>query len=348
MNKLPRALAVALVLAVAVSACGSDSSTSSSKGNSGSSEVKGEVATRPLARPAALDATFQYEPTLPVPAVELPGSEELIGGSSIEVSLTAADGTPISGTYTKPAGPGPFPVVILQHGLGGRRQDMQPMHQTLTSLGFATMSIDARGHGQQSSPEQLPTALAQGAPAAELMTQTVLDLRQSIDYLVGLPEVDASHIGYVGFSLGGILGADLAAVDDRIAATALVGAGADWSTILNETSIDWIAELRNADPSFVERAATALNPTDPKWWAGDIAPRPLLIIRGTRDNVVSAAATDALIAAAGPDTETVSYEGGHALDEQNATKVSRTLYPFLQEHLAPETSDTGSGSLSRP
>ncbi len=346
MNKATRFVTVSTVSLLVLAACGGDSGRQEA---AGSSAVLGESQSRIGTPPDGLAATFDYEPQLPVPAVELPGAGTLVGGTITEVSLTAVDGATISATLTTPAGRGPFPTVMLQHGLGGRRQDVSQFHQTFTDLGFATVAIDVRGHGSLSTPEQLPTALAAGAPARDLFVNSVRDLRQTIDFLKSRAEIDANRIGYIGFSLGGILGADFAAADDRIKAVALVGAGADWSSILSGTDIDWIRELRANDASFVERAAQALNVVDPKWWVGSIAPRPVLVIRGDRDEIVPVDSTEVLLEAGGSNVEVVTYRGGHTPTGRNDTEMRRALTGFMTTHLGAESvATTADSAVIRP
>jgi dienelactone hydrolase len=49
-------------------------------------------------------------------------------------------------------------------------------------------------------------------------------MRRSIDFLVSKEEIDPSRLGYVGFSWGGSLGANFAAVERRVGSFVLMSA----------------------------------------------------------------------------------------------------------------------------
>ena len=310
--------------------------------------MKGESAVRLRTRPAGIATTFAYVPALDLPAVELPSDKVLIRGSVTELTLTALDGESIPGTYTAPAGAGPFPAVIVQHGLSSSHQAMYGLQEALTNLGFVTIAIDARGHGARGPADSLQQALTQGAPAAAMMKGTVIDLRQVVDFLSTRAEVDPQKIGFVGFSLGGILGAMLSGADERIATTVLVDAGADWQTLLSGTSIDWIAALRTSDPAFVTRAARALDSLDPQFWVSEISPRPLMLVRGKNDTVIPVESTDVLVAAAGKSATVFQYDGGHDLVGPSELTVRRTILNFVSKHLATGTPSGGGEAVTRP
>ncbi|MGB2756984.1 MAG: hypothetical protein WBD02_04895, partial [Acidimicrobiia bacterium] len=127
MKFMHRATGLCLALALPLSGCsGSDTKASPS------SAVKGESAVRLRTRPAGIATTFAYVPALDLPAVELPSDKVLIRGSVTELTLTALDGESIPGTYTAPAGAGPFPAVIVQHGLSSSHQAMYGLQEALT------------------------------------------------------------------------------------------------------------------------------------------------------------------------------------------------------------------------
>jgi len=189
-----------------------------------------------------------------------------------------------------PRGAGPFPLVLLQHGLGGSKES--PYLDTTAAVwvrdGAAVASIDFPLHGGRASRKQrerlgLPGAGGDLALATELMRQAVIDLRRALDAAAEMPEVAAGRVAYAGFSLGGIIGATFCGVDPRPRAAALALAGG------------------------------GLGPpeTDPLRFVGRIAPRPLLLVGATRDPRVPRAATEALYAAAGEPRELLWFDAGH-------------------------------------
>ena len=60
---------------------------------------------------------------------------------------------------------------------------------------------------------------------AEINIQIVKDLKRSIDYLETRPEVDSRKIAYEGMSSGGLFGALIPAVEERLKASVLIGGG---------------------------------------------------------------------------------------------------------------------------
>jgi len=101
----------------------------------------------------------------------------------------------------------PFPAVVLMHGCGGVTQNMQAWAKRLQGWGYAALILDSfeqRGietvcnHGYQfPGRERAKDAFAAGA------------------YLRGRADIDAMHIGLIGFSHGGIT-ALAASVQNRV------------------------------------------------------------------------------------------------------------------------------------
>jgi dienelactone hydrolase len=189
-----------------------------------------------------------------------------------------------------PGGAGPFPLVLLQHGLGGSKQSpyLDATAPVWVRGGAAVASIDFPLHGERASGKLGdPLASSVGGPAralaTELMRQAVIDLRRALDAAAGLKGVDAGRVAYAGFSLGSIIGATFCGVDPRPRAAALALAGG------------------------------GLGPpeTDPLRHVGRFAPRPLLLVGATRDQTVPRAATEALFAAAGEPKQLLWFDGSH-------------------------------------
>jgi eukaryotic-like serine/threonine-protein kinase len=60
---------------------------------------------------------------------------------------------------------------------------------------------------------------------SEVFVQEVKDFRRCIDYLETRPDIDAKKLAYYGMSWGGILGAIIPAVEERIKASVLLAGG---------------------------------------------------------------------------------------------------------------------------
>ena len=105
----------------------------------------------------------------------------------------------LSGTLTIPAGPGPFPAVVLlsdsgPHDRDGQVGDFATLGQLadyLTRRGVAVLRFDDRGVGKSSGPAATTTA------------DLVSDAQAGLNYLRTRPEIDLSHLGLVGHGEGG-------------------------------------------------------------------------------------------------------------------------------------------------
>ena len=75
-------------------------------------------------------------------------------------------------------------------------------------------------------------AIHGGAPThafTEFLIQVVKDFRRCIDYLETRPDIDAGKLAYYGMSWGGLLGATIPAVEERLAASVLLGGALSFS-----------------------------------------------------------------------------------------------------------------------
>ncbi len=208
-----------------------------------------------------------------------------------------------------PRGVGPFPLVLLQHGLGGSKE--APYLDAIAPFwvrgGAAVASIDFPLHGARASRKQRARiGAADEGPgrllATELVRQAVIDLRRALDAAAGLPHVDADCVAYAGFSLGSIIGATFCGVDPRPRAAALALAGG------------------------------GLGPpeTDPLHYVSRMAPRPLLFIGATRDQTIPRTATEALYDAAGEPKQLLWFDATHAALPGKALKA---MWLFLSASL---------------
>jgi dienelactone hydrolase len=210
-----------------------------------------------------------------------------------------------------PEGPGPFPLVLLQHGLGGSKQSpyLDATAPVWVRGGAAVASIDFPLHGARASGKLSEPLLAPGAGpdartlATELMRQAVIDLRRAVDAAAGLPEVDAARVAYAGFSLGAIVGATFCGVDPRPRAAALALGG----------------------------GGLAPAETDPLRHVARIAPRPLLLVGASRDRTIPRAATEALFDAARDPKQLLWFDAAHDALPGQALKA---MWHFLRAALA--------------
>jgi pimeloyl-ACP methyl ester carboxylesterase len=105
-----------------------------------------------------------------------------------EATFSSRDGLELSGWFIPPKNRA---TIVLCHGFGGNRLMVGPIARLLIRHGFGVLMFEFRAHGR-----------SQG----DLSTWGWLeinDLHGALDYLSKHPEVDNTHIGALGYSLGG-------------------------------------------------------------------------------------------------------------------------------------------------
>jgi alpha/beta superfamily hydrolase len=167
-----------------------------------------------------------------------------------QIVRIASEGQTVVGTLALPAhAQPPFPVVLMLHGFTNVRDELsvagtdEAMYQRAARVfgeaGMASLRIDFRGSGD-----------SDGAWADTTFTGQIADTMAAIDYLATLPAIDMQRLGVLGFSQGGLVAAEAAALDPRICNVVL------WSAVANAPdtykhilSAETVAEgLAGADP----------------------------------------------------------------------------------------------------
>ena len=113
--------------------------------------------------------------------------------STQDLTLRMDDGVGLAATLYEPSGAPPptgFPAIVLLHGLGGKRQDLDAVARRF-ARSFAVLSFDARGHGQS------------GGVTSISGPREVADTREVFDQLAARPEINRTKIGAWGISMGG-------------------------------------------------------------------------------------------------------------------------------------------------
>ena len=145
----------------------------------------------------------------------------------------------LHGFLWKPAGDGPFPAVLYNHGsekLPGAKPEVAAV---FLGGGYVVFVPHRRGQGRSPGPYIGDQQAQAGSPEArnrlqvELLEQQLADQLAALDYLRTQPFVDPSHIAVAGCSYGGIqtlLGAE--ANPGYRAAVDFAGAAQSWANPL--------------------------------------------------------------------------------------------------------------------
>jgi len=202
-----------------------------------------------------------------------------------------------------PKATGPHATVIYGHGLGGDRHQAETLANCLCPLGIAVVAVDAVKHGDHydaatsgSSSELIlemfgisyPPTVLDIRRARDNFRQSTYDKLHLLNFIVanhdvdsdGTDDFDATRLGYVGVSLGGIMGAELVALAPQIDAYATIVSGARLIDVIATVELDLgvgpvsVAAALFSSTSAAERARffplmqSVLDRGDPGSYAG--------------------------------------------------------------------------------
>lgn len=172
---------------------------------------------------------YDYDPTYPLNSRIVDAWDD-DSGRYEKVVFTSSTDDRIPGEIALPLhAEGPIPVVLLLHGLGNSkerwaRDDRRSLRDSLLAAGIASFAIDLRYHGERSveNDYQPPMFLTFGDSLfirnRNMIIQSAIDARRAIDFLRSRSEFDAERIGVVGYSMGGMIGIYLSALEPQLRA----------------------------------------------------------------------------------------------------------------------------------
>jgi dienelactone hydrolase len=164
---------------------------------------------------------------------------------------------PLAGYLYLPAGPGPFPGLVLSHGSTihpGTSDVCRPgTAAVLTGWGYAVLLPHRHGYGntpgltwRQEVTAEFGTAEYDQALAARLAREAI-DVVAAVDWLAARPEVAGDRIGLIGSSFGGVMSLLAAARHPRLRCTVdFAGAAMNWerTPTLRRTMTDAVRDLQ--------------------------------------------------------------------------------------------------------
>jgi fermentation-respiration switch protein FrsA (DUF1100 family) len=238
------------------------------------------------------------------------------------------DGIKIAGQLYLPGTgePTPYTAVVICHGIPARVQDPADsgyplLAERIYREGFAVLLFNFRGAG------------ASGGNF-DILGWT-RDLSAAIDYLWTLPQIDKTRLALVGFSGGAAVSVYIAAQDKRVSAVAACACPAEFSFTQTGQEPVLLEHFRSVgiikDASFppdVRRWLDGFRRVSPVNYVAGIAPRPLLLVHGSDDDVVAVSHAHRLYARAGDPKQLVIVDrAGHRLrlDERAMATVIEWL-----------------------
>jgi alpha-beta hydrolase superfamily lysophospholipase len=242
-----------------------------------------------------------------------------------EATVTTSDGLNLVGWFV-PSGNGAS--IILVHGYKDHRGSMLKLADVLHRHGYGLLILSVRAH-DGSDGELITFGHAE-----------MKDLEAWYTYESGHAGVNTNEIGIFGGSMGGSLAIQYAARNPRIAA---VVADCAFSS-LNDT-VDTSVKFFTGLPPFPfapmivfwteHEAGFQASEIDAKQWIRHIAPRPIFLLQGGADVVVSRESGQRLFEAAGEPKELwYDAEVGHAqfLDKR-PEEFERRVVAFYDKNL---------------
>jgi len=265
---------------------------------------------------------FRYDEDLPLEAVETEHGADSRGHRQYHVTFTSTHDQRVPALLTLPSqanAPFPaFPVVLILHGVLGHKDsyNQQKRSAHLARAGYATLRIDGqyRGEREVSFGGEFGLQNHYYYRNRDAMMQTAVDLMRAVDFLTTRDDIDASRIGFAGFSMGGAIGTLFCAHDTRVRAVVLGITGGDFRRL----------RIGTADERSEARMRQAYQIVDPVLYVHRISPRPLLMLNAAHDEVVPKAATGALFNAASEPKRIVWYDCGHTdLPDEMLVEMTR-------------------------
>jgi dienelactone hydrolase len=276
---------------------------------------------------------FAYDSDRPLDA-EVVAQPPYAGDEIEAVTYVGADDGRVPGFLGLPPSQSARPCVIHMHGFGRSKEDAAGLVGPLAGQGIGLLAIDAPSHGARSQGSaELERLIDDPRRLAALLEQTVIDLRRGLDLLESRRECDPDRLGFIGFSFGAETGALLAGADGRVQSSVLLSGGAGWKRLLHRLDMTY-SEGSRATPIDTS-GLPALAPYAVDRSVSRIAPRPVLIVNGRDDEVIPAAAAEALHRAAGRGSTLLWHDGGHdPFAGPQAGRVAQAMDDFLRRTLA--------------
>jgi dipeptidyl aminopeptidase/acylaminoacyl peptidase len=218
---------------------------------------------------------------------------------------------------TRPAGPGPFPLMILLHGhtfesIAGAASVVPEAEAFASDLCYAGLAVSLPGYGATEVPPNLDP---------EITLNVVLD---AVSFVKKLPWIDSKRFYLYGFSRGAFFASLLANRIEGIKGVVLQSGAYDLNRFYQDTL--WFRSMLNPNGEENPKLISIL-PEIPTWHA------PTLILHGEKDFLVSVQQAnllrDSLEAANKPYRFVLYPNNGHRLPPEDVRKKATA---FLEEN----------------
>ncbi|HEX6270498.1 MAG TPA: alpha/beta hydrolase [Anaerolineales bacterium] len=264
--------------------------------------------------------------TAPMETRNLPDETPAKYSLSFEaVTVTSVDGLKLAGWFI-PSQNGA--VVILQHGYKSTREELLNEADMLYRHGYGTLLTTVRAHDHSEGE-----VITFGMPE-------VHDIDVWYQCLLSREDIDPNRIGMLGNSFAGMLAIQYAAQNENIKAAVADCAFSSLNDTVS-TSVTYFTDL----PAFpfaplivywAEReTGFKSEDIDATKWIAQISPRPVFLMQGGADVVISADSGHRLYDAAGEPKELwFEPDLGHVdFDSERAAEFERRVVEFFDRYL---------------
>jgi dienelactone hydrolase len=222
----------------------------------------------------------------------------------------------------------PYPAILLQYGIGGNKTTnyIVMIGKEFVARGFVVLTIDAPGVGERRPKDKKANAnpAVLGLFGGDQVMHYCSDYSRAMDYLVNRADVDKDRIGFVGISWGAITGITYVAHEPRVKAMASLVGGGNFLGLVSTES----AQKTAKEPSKLG---------DPIYHVARIAPRPLLFINVTKDQLIMRPWSESLHKAA-PDGKVIWLETDHYFNGLDRVAICGQVIEFMEKALSPKES----------
>ena len=122
-----------------------------------------------------------------------------------------------SGYLAQPAGPGPFPALVIIHEIYGLNDNIKDIARRFAREGYVALAVDLFADHNRVA---CMVRVMGDQLFRSLNNPRLTELRAALDFLIAEPNVDGAHIGAVGFCMGGAFAIAWACTDERLQAIA--------------------------------------------------------------------------------------------------------------------------------
>ncbi len=234
----------------------------------------------------------------------------------IKTVALEVDRVNIAGQLYLPDDQIPYPIVCISHGIPARIPDPSDrgyplLAERICHEGLAVFIFNFRGAGASGGNFDI--------------RGWTTDLKGVIDYLWALPEVDRSRLSLLGFSGGAAVSIYVGAHDSRVSSIVTCACPAEFNLFTKVDDTPSVIEhfrsigiIRDRDfPHSIEDWLDGFRLLSPINYVAGIAPRPLLLVHGNKDEVVDVSHAYRLYDKAGEPKQLVIIDGAEHRLRQN-------------------------------